>query len=118
MVTGCVGVDQDGRSRADRGNLLEPTAVLRETHTRQRGLPVLIDISESMSMKDQRKRTEDLVEAAAALDLLPRSDATKPDLAALNLDVKQRQAIASASRLDAWPPIFCLVGSTDLAVDR
>ena len=79
--------------------LLEPTAVLRETHTRQRGLPVLIDISESMSMKDQRKRTEDLVEAAAALDLLPRSDATKPDLAALNLNVKQRQAIASASRL-------------------
>lgn len=79
--------------------LLEPTAVLRETQTRQRGLPVLVDISESMSMKDQRKRPEDLFEAAAALDLLPPSDATKPDLAALNLNVKQRQAIASASRL-------------------
>lgn len=80
--------------------LLEPTVVLRETHTRQRGLPVLIDVSESMSMKDQRKRAEDLVEAAAALDLLPPSTETTTELAVLNLDVNQQQAIASASRLD------------------
>ncbi|MEO1993751.1 MAG: hypothetical protein ABGZ17_00570 [Planctomycetaceae bacterium] len=80
--------------------LFEPTAVVRETHTRQRGLPVLIDVSESMSMKDQRKRSEDLVEAAAALDLLPPSTGTKAELAVLNLDTKQHRAIASASRLE------------------
>ena len=80
--------------------LFEPMAVFRETHTRQRGLPVLVDVSESMSMKDPRKRSEDLVEAAAALDLLSPSAAPSTDLAVLNLDVKQQQAIARASRLD------------------
>ena len=80
--------------------LFEPTAVLRETHTRQRSLPVLVDVSESMSMKDQRKLSEDLVEAAAALDLLSPSAANETELAVLNLDAKQRRAIASASRLD------------------
>ena len=52
--------------------LLEPTAVVTETQTRVRSLPVLLDVSESMSMKDQRKRSEDLVDAAAAL-VLPGS---------------------------------------------
>ena len=80
--------------------LFEPTAVVLETYTQQRGLPVLVDASESMSMKDQRKRSEDLVEAAAALDLLPPSPETETDQAALNLDANQRQTIASASRLD------------------
>ncbi|MDE0593548.1 MAG: hypothetical protein OSB68_10035 [Dehalococcoidia bacterium] len=79
--------------------LLEPMAVVRKTNTQQRGLPVLVDISESMAMKDQRKSNEDLVEAAAALDLLAdtESDAAQ---AALGLGVKQRQAIATSSRLD------------------
>ena len=80
--------------------LFEPTAVIRETHTHQRGLPVLVDVSESMSMKDQRKRSEDLVEAAAALDLLPLSTEVEADEAANQLSAKQRQAIAAASRLD------------------
>ena len=76
--------------------LFEPMAVIRETDTRQRGLPVLIDVSQSMSVKDPRKRSEDLAEAAAALNLT--SD-TGQD-AALMLDANQRQAIASATRLN------------------
>lgn len=98
--------------------LLEPTAVVRETHTQQRGLPVLIDVSESMSMKDHRKRPEDIVEAAAALNQLPLSEETEAGRAALTLDAKQRKAIASASRLDlaasllsrSASPIFKSIG--------
>ena len=79
--------------------LLEPMAVVRKTNTQQRGLPVLVDISESMAMKDQRKSDEDLVEAAAALDLLTNTESDAAQ-AALGLGVKQRQAIATSSRLD------------------
>jgi hypothetical protein len=82
--------------------LLEPTAVVSESHTRVRSLPVLLDVSESMSMKDQRKRAEDLVDAAAALGMVPlgaEPDA-EADRTAMGLDTKQRQTIASASRLD------------------
>jgi hypothetical protein len=43
--------------------LMEPTAVRTEEHTRERSLPVLLDVSESMSMKDQRKLPEEIVEA-------------------------------------------------------
>ncbi|MBT3202522.1 MAG: hypothetical protein HN350_21695, partial [Phycisphaerales bacterium] len=77
--------------------LFEPMAVVRETYTQQRGLPVLIDVSESMSVRDPRKGPEDLAEAAAALDLL---DADASGDVVLNLDVKQRHAIAAASRPD------------------
>jgi len=76
--------------------LFEPMAVIRESYTQQRGLPVLVDVSESMSIKDPRKRPEDLAEAAAALNLLISED----QAVALNLDANQRLAIASASRLD------------------
>jgi hypothetical protein len=79
--------------------LLEPMAVVQKTNTQQRGLPVLVDISESMAMKDQRKSNEDLVEAAAALDLLADTESDTAQ-AALGLGVKQRQAIATSSRLD------------------
>ena len=78
--------------------LFEPTAVMRETHTEQRGLPVLIDVSESMSIKDQRKRSEDLAEAAVALNLLPED--VNQESIAMQLDTKQRSVIASSSRLD------------------
>lgn len=76
--------------------LFEPMVVVRESYTQQRGLPVLVDVSESMSIKDPRKRPEDLAEAAAALNLLTSEDQD----VALNLDANQRLAIASASRLD------------------
>lgn len=75
----------------------EPMAVLRETEVRKRELPVLIDVSESMSIKDPRKRPADLADAAVALNLI---DSAETANVTLNLDTKQRQAIASASRLD------------------
>lgn len=80
--------------------LLEPTAVVTETHTRVRSLPVLLDVSESMSMKDQRKRSEDLLDAAAALGMVSLSEEMEADRAVMGLNAKQRQAIAAASRLD------------------
>jgi len=80
--------------------LLEPTAVVKRTRTVKRRLPVLIDVSESMSVTDQRIKPEDLVEAAAALDILPSSVTADVNRAFTTLDAKQRQAIGSASRLD------------------
>ncbi len=84
--------------------LFEPMAVFRESYTQQRGLPVLVDVSESMSIKDPRRRPEDLAEAAAALNLLTSEDQD----VALNLDANQRQAIASASRLDLVTSLLSL----------
>ena len=80
--------------------LFEPTAVVKRTLTQPRRLQVLIDTSESMSVKDQRIRPEDLVEAAAALDIVPFSVAADANSAFMALDAKQRRAIAAASRLD------------------
>ena len=77
--------------------LFEPMAVVRETHIQQRSLPVLVDVSQSMSIKDPRKRSADLADAAVALDLV---DSAQDEDITLNLDVNQRQAISSASRLD------------------
>lgn len=80
-------------------SLFEPTAVVTETHTRARTLPVLIDVSESMSMQDQRKNTQDIADAAAALGMLTE-EPLKPDELVMRLDADQRQAIQTASRLD------------------
>ena len=80
--------------------LFEPMAVVSESYEQQRGLPVLVDVSESMSVMDPRKKPEDLAEAAAALGLLASAEDVDPADAILTLDTKQRQAIASASRLD------------------
>ena len=80
--------------------LLEPTAVESEERTQIRSLPVLLDVSNSMSMKDQRKRSVDLVEAAGALGMIPLGDETNADQLLLGLDSKERQAIAAASRID------------------
>jgi uncharacterized membrane protein len=80
--------------------LLEPTAVVKQTRTHKRRIPVLLDVSESMSVKDQRKRPEDIVEAAAALGMLPLSETTEVSRASMALDAKQRRAIAASSRLD------------------
>jgi hypothetical protein len=88
--------------------LFEPTVTITQTHTAKRRLPILIDVSQSMSVRDQRKRSEDIVEAAAALGFLSVSTTGDPSVAttgdiaraSMALDTKQRQAIASASRLD------------------
>ena len=80
-------------------SLFEPTGVVTETHTQARGLPVLIDVSESMSMKDPRKNPQDIADAADALGMLADEDLDAERVAML-LDADQRQAILSASRLD------------------
>ena len=80
--------------------LMEPTAVRTEEHTRERSLPVLLDVSESMSMKDQRKLPEEIVEAAAALGMAPLDEEVNADQAVMELDAGQRQKITASSRLD------------------
>lgn len=104
-------------------SLFEPTGVVTETHTQARGLPVLIDVSESMSMKDPRKNPHDIAEAADALGMLADEDLDAERVAML-LDADQRQAILSASRLDlargivtgpARPVFEKLGGSVDLS---
>jgi hypothetical protein len=90
--------------------LLEPTAVILESHTLTRSLPVLLDVSESMSMKDQRKRPEDLVSAAAALGIVSLDDDTDIDRVVMRLDAKQRQRIATSSRLDLGKAILTQSG--------
>ena len=81
--------------------LFEPSVTIEKTYTEKRRLPVLVDVSKSMSIKDQRKRSEDVGEAALALGILPFSS-TMEDLqqSAVSLAPKQLDAIASASRLD------------------
>jgi len=61
----------------------------------------LIDVSQSMSVQDQRKRSEDIGEAAQALVILPL-EMTDEELAqsAMSINPTQRQAITAASQLD------------------
>jgi len=81
--------------------LFEPTATVTQTHTEKPRLPILIDVSESMSVKDQRKRSEDVGEAAVALGILPLSSTPEEaNRGAMALSDKQREAVAAASRLD------------------
>lgn len=81
--------------------IFEPTATITQTHTENLRLPVLIDVSESMSVKDQRKRSEDVGEAAAALGILSLSmPLEEANRRAMSLAGKQRESIAAASRLD------------------
>lgn len=80
--------------------LFEPMAVVRETTTHPRTLPVLVDVSGSMSIKDPRKGSDDLAEAAVALDLVSNQTPAQTRDVVLNLDANQRQQIADASRLD------------------
>ena len=90
-------------------SLFEPTAVVNESHAQARALPVLIDVSESMSMKDPRKDAKDVTDAAAALGMLDGKD-PEPERVAMQLDAGQRQAILSASRLDLARGILIQTG--------
>ncbi len=100
-------------------SLFEPTAMVSKSHSQARALPVLVDVSESMSMKDPRKNPEDVADAAGALGMIEGND-MKPDRVAMQLDSKQRQAILSASRLDlargiltkAASPVFKKLGES------
>lgn len=79
----------------------EPTATVTQKQTNKRCLPVLIDVSESMSVRDQRKRSNEIGEAAVALGILPFSSNSKDvEHNSLALSDKQLHAIAEATRLD------------------
>ena len=80
-------------------SLFEPTGVVSETRSQRRGFPVLIDVSESMSMKDPRKSSAEVMEAAESLGMVTEPEAD-PERASMLLDAQQRQAILSSSRLD------------------
>jgi hypothetical protein len=79
---------------------LEPMAVMTESHTEVKKLPVLVDVSESMSMKDQRKRPDDLLDAAVALGMVSYDEDTIADQAVTQLNSDQRQKIDTSSRLN------------------
>lgn len=80
-------------------SLFEPTVVTEETHTQNRSMPVLIDVSESMSMKDPRKQSDHIAQAARALGMV-EEEGMADDEVSMMLDAEQRQAIINASRLD------------------
>lgn len=81
--------------------LFEPTVVVQDTRTAPRPFPVLIDVSESMSLRDPRKRPEDVAEAAVGLGMVPpEGSATDVDRAVMMLDADQQRSVATASRLD------------------
>ena len=86
-------------------SLLEPTAVVKESLVQARSLPVLLDVSESMSIKDQRKRPEDIVSAAKALGMFSTEEKAEPDRLVMQLDTKQRQT-SRLLRASIWgkPP--------------
>lgn len=95
-----LGVARLGALALVVASLFEPTGVFTETHTQARSLPILIDVSESMAMKDQRKTSEDIADAAAALGMLDDQEELDAGQATMLLDANQRQQIISSSRLD------------------
>jgi len=80
--------------------LFEPMAAIERPQQVKRRLPVLVDVSESMSIKDQRKRPADVIEAAVALGMLPADETGDMLKASMALGAKQREAIAAASRVE------------------
>ncbi len=104
--------------------LFEPIARVERTRGVKRRLAVLVDVSESMAISDQRKRPADLVEAAVVLGLLDPAAAEDAQAASAALDTRSREAIAAASRLDlarrlitrSGRPVFDAL-SADLEID-
>jgi hypothetical protein len=79
--------------------LFEPMGAIQRTRQVKRRLAVLVDVSESMSIKDQRKRPADVIEAAVALGMLLPAEIGDMQQASMALGSKQREAIATASRV-------------------
>lgn len=90
--------------------LFEPIAVVSRTKSVKRRLPVLIDVSGSMSVKDQRKRPGDVAEAAVALGMLSPSDAVDDRGAVSSLSSRQLEAIGRASRVELASGILTQAG--------
>jgi len=94
--------------------LFEPTLTLKRKQTTKKRLSVMIDVSQSMSIRDQRKRDTDIVEAATAMGYLPFSAETNARDAVRELDGKQRRSIATASRLDLVKNVLKISADTTL----
>lgn len=90
-------------------SLFEPTVAVKETLTQSRSMPVLIDTSESMSMKDPRKQTKDVAAAAYALGMV-KEEGLDADEIAMMLSADQRQTILTSSRLDLARSMVTLSG--------
>ncbi len=80
--------------------LFEPTITVKRKETTKKRLSVMIDVSQSMSIKDQRKSDADIIEAATAMGYVPFSSKTDARDAVKELDGNQRLSISDASRLD------------------
>ena len=94
-------------------SLFEPTMMTEETHSQARSMPVLVDVSESMSMKDPRKRSFDIAEAARALGMV--EEGVADDEVSMMLSADQRQAILNATRLDLARGILTKSGASGFA---
>ena len=92
--------------------LFEPTAAVKETRREKRTLAVLIDSSQSMSIRDQRKRPEDIKEAAIALGFFKTKKDEPENKGKIFLNTKQKNAIAGASRLDYVKKVLTKTSST------
>ncbi|MFT5473395.1 MAG: hypothetical protein ACI856_001727 [Kiritimatiellia bacterium] len=94
--------------------LFEPTLTVKREQTTKKRLSVMIDVSQSMSIQDQRKRDVDIIEAATAMGYVPTSaDANVRD-AVRALDGNQRRSIAEASRLDLARHVLKAAADTTL----
>ena len=80
--------------------VFEPNVSTTREFASKRRLPILVDTSASMSVKDQRKRPADIAEAAAALGFMSMKTTTDTDQRVSELDGKQRRQIANTSRLE------------------
>ncbi|MBT3294975.1 MAG: hypothetical protein HN919_21735 [Verrucomicrobia bacterium] len=80
--------------------LFEPTLTVNRKRTTKKRLSVMVDVSQSMSIQDQRKRDTDIMEAATAMGYAPATNEANAQVAVRALGGKQRRNIAEASRLD------------------
>jgi hypothetical protein len=94
--------------------LFEPIAIVSKEQQVKRRLPVLVDVSRSMSIKDHRKGVDQMAEAAFALGMLPPSAKGNVPGALADLSTRQREAIGRASRLDLASGILSGTGRSVL----
>ncbi|MCE9519086.1 MAG: hypothetical protein K8R87_05995, partial [Verrucomicrobia bacterium] len=78
----------------------EPIAVVTRKKETKRRLPILVDVSGSMAVKDHRKRPEEVVEAATALGMIapPAAGEARKDVSSLSRE--QLETIGRTSRVE------------------
>lgn len=94
--------------------LFDPTLTIRGIQKSKKRMAVMIDVSQSMSIKDQRKRDVDIAEAASALGYAPSSSKNDPRKTVQKLDGKQRRKITGSSRLDLAKSVLAVSYNTTL----